>query len=131
MRNGGLMTKGLVTERGKVFGPWLVARMNAYPMKASELATRAGVSNSMVSFWRRGLRVPDNKSCYAIADALDLDPYTVLEAAGRLEERSDDPGDEVEREIAVIVHALSEQERQVVLEFVRFRREMARRRGAS
>jgi transcriptional regulator with XRE-family HTH domain len=46
------------------------------------LAERVAVTESAVSHWEHGKRVPDRDTCVRLARVLDIDPARVLRAAG-------------------------------------------------
>ena len=67
------------------FGRWLQVHLDRRRWKAADFARRLRVGNSTVTMWLRGERNPTPASCHQIADALDIDPREVLQAAGHLE----------------------------------------------
>jgi len=64
------------------FADWLNEMMKQRNLSQSELARRAGISQSGISLILSGERNPGSDVCRGIADALDLPPKTVFIEAG-------------------------------------------------
>ena len=69
---------------GKEFSEWLYAEMERRGLSQSELARRAGMAQSTVSFALSGDRRPGLDFCVGVARAFDLPPEDVLQRAGLL-----------------------------------------------
>lgn len=110
------------------FGRWLRQQMVTYPMSQADLARRAGVSAGMLSGWINGRRVPSPESCDRLADALGLDLDDMLSRAGHRPRLPIDGTPEA-REVLTLMDQLSKSQRQEVVEYARWRRDIALRRA--
>jgi len=112
-------------SRLPTFGAWIDSQLIRRQMSQADLARRLETSNSTVSNWIRGGRVPTPESCDKIADVLGLSVDDVLMAAGHRPRGLDEWPEDV-REVANIMVKLPEQHREEIVEFSRWRYERAR-----
>lgn len=106
------------------FSDWLLNWLNKKGWNQSELATRAGVTRTAISDVLSGRRNPGTDLCIAIARALNIPPETVFRAAGLLPPVPSDT--EYQEEFFHLLSQLSPQERQEILELLRFKAERQR-----
>lgn len=96
---------------------WLRRQLKRREWLQSELARRTGLSDSSISQYLSGNRIPDPITCDKIADALGADRDLVLALAGhRPPDTPIDPDDPRERVIALIRRARIDQFRADTLE---------------
>ena len=96
---------------------WLAEELEQRAWSSSELARRAGISQSSVSNVLTGKQVPGLEFCKAVAQALDTPVTEVLRMAGHLPALP--PPVYEEQEAVRIMRALSEQMRGVALSILR------------
>lgn len=101
------------------FSDWLLNWLNKKGWNQSELATRAGVTRTAISDVLSGRRNPGPELCLAISRALNLPPETVFRAAGLLPPVDEDT--EYQEEFFHLLSQLSPQERQEILDLLRFK----------
>lgn len=101
------------------FTEWLLNWLYKKGWNQSELATRAGVTRTAISDVLSGRRNPGPDLCTAIARALNLPPETIFRAAGLLPPAPEDT--EYQDEFFHLLSQLSPQERQEILELLRFK----------
>lgn len=77
------MTKEQDRQRAFEFGVYLDAAMDAAGITQAQLARKIGISESMISRWRRGA-VPEMEGLRALAHALDKEPMELFIRAGRV-----------------------------------------------
>ena len=109
------------------FEEWLVARMAESNMSQSELAKKAGITQSAISLILSGTRNPGLEMCTGIARALRLPPEEVFRAAGILPPVT--PRTALIQKIEHIVSELPPEEQQNILDFALHRHEIAEKRG--
>lgn len=107
---------------------WIADRLRGREWLEADLARALEVRPGTVNRWLHGT-VPKPEMVERIAAVFGVDARDLLVVAGHIPADLVDEGDPIEREIAVLVRALPDMERQMVLEFIRFRREQQRRRG--
>lgn len=78
-------------------GELIRARRHQAELTLRELAARANVSNPYLSQIERGLHEPSVRVIKAIAGALNLSAESLLQQAGLLEARDDEPATAAER----------------------------------
>lgn len=110
------------------FGVWLAGQLQRAEMKQVDLHRRSGLSTGAISEWLRGIRIPDPENCDRIADALGIPVDVVLSAAGHRPKIQMRETPEIEESLSMM-RSLPREEQQVVLEYVRFRWELTRKRG--
>lgn len=103
------------------FSDWLLDWLNKKGWNQSELATRAGVTRTAISDVLSGRRNPGPDLCLALSRALNLPPETVFRAAGLLPPVS--PDTEYQEQFFHYLSQLSPDERQEILELLRFKTE--------
>ncbi len=103
------------------FGDWLSTEMKNRGMTQSELARKANISQAAISHILSNRRNPGNGLCESIARALRLPPELVFRKAGLLPPAV--PQDEYQEELLHLLQQLPPEERQEILELVRFKLE--------
>jgi transcriptional regulator with XRE-family HTH domain len=102
---------------------WLSEELNRRGWSHRELARQIETSQSFVSRIIKGENPPSVNFCYRIAQALEVSPETVLRLAGILPPAS--PGqpsdDSTLQELVELARTLTPENRQDVLEYVKFR----------
>ena len=107
---------------------WLTQELKILNWTHATLATKAGVSRSLVTRVLSGSTLPSIEFCVKIAIAFDIPPAQVLHLAGILpnEPAPASPGP-VTAAIMRLVEQLPPEDRQQVLEYVQF--VLQRRKG--
>lgn len=77
---GGMKERKLPTPE---FGEWLDDQLRERRWSRPRLARLIDYSPAAVAAWVRGVRLPEERACIAIADAFGIDAGEVLERAGR------------------------------------------------
>jgi len=90
-----------MTGMETTFGDWLSQQLRRREMTQSELAAKLETRASTVGNWIHDRRIPGVESCWALADALDLSPVTVMRKAGHPVDEDDERSDEEDRLVAV------------------------------
>lgn len=102
------------------FSDWLLNEINKRGWSQAELARRAGISRQIISnYINRQREKPDSDVLVSISRALNLPAETVFRAAGLLPPVSEDT--EYQEEFFHLLSQLSPQERQEILELLRFK----------
>lgn len=104
------------------FSDWLLNEINRRGWSQSELARRAGIPRQIISnYINRQREKPDSDVLISISRALNLPPETVFRAAGLLPPVDEDT--EYQEEFFHLLSQLSPQERQEILDLLRFKAE--------
>lgn len=104
------------------FSDWLLNEINKRGWSQAELARRAGIPRQIISnYINRQREKPDSDVLVSISRALNLPPETVFRAAGLLPPVS--PDTEYQKEFLHLLSQLSPQEREEILELLRFKAE--------
>ncbi len=101
------------------FSEWLLNQLNSRGWTQAELARRAGVSRTAISDVISDKHSAGFELCLAISRALNLPPETVFRAAGLLPPVDEDT--QYQEEFFHLLSQLSPQERQEILELLRFK----------
>lgn len=109
------------------FVDWIEVELGKREWTRAELARRAGVNQSSLSLIYSGERKPGPDICEAIAKAFRIPPEIVFRKAGLLPEKTDT--DETSQEIVHIAHLLTEENRDDLLAYARFRLQAQEGRG--
>lgn len=99
---------------------WLVQELDRRGWSHNELARRAGMSQATVSSVLSGYRNAGTDFCVKVARTLDVAPEKVLRLAGILPS-APASDDESLQELIELARNLSPEDRQEILEYVRFR----------
>lgn len=105
----------------ELFSEWLVNELRKREMTQADLARASGISRGGISNLINQVRNPDAETCLAIARALNLPAETVFRAAGLLPPVPSDT--QYQEEFFHLLSQLSPQERQEILELLRFKAE--------
>lgn len=105
----------------KLFSEWLVDELRKRGMTQADLARASGISRGGISNLINQVRNPDAETCLSISRALNLPPETVFRAAGLLPPVDKDT--EYQEQFFHYLSQLSPQERQEILELLRFKAE--------
>lgn len=103
------------------FQDWLTTQLKMRDMTPAELARASGKAPAVISRILNGERNPEPETLIAISRALNLPPETVFRAAGLLPPVS--PDTEYQEEFFYLLSKLSPEERQEILELLRFKAE--------
>ena len=98
-------------------GEWLEGQLEQRGWSSSELARRAGISQSSVSNVLTGKQIPGLEFCKGVARALDLRPEELLRQAGHLPPVSEPVAEE--REALRLLRGLNGPMRGVALSLLR------------
>jgi transcriptional regulator with XRE-family HTH domain len=98
---------------------WLTEELNRRGLSHNELARRSGISQTAVSYVISGDRKAGAEFCIKIATALDVSPEFVLRLAEILPPSSS-LEDSTAEEINEALKNLSADQRQQVLDYIRF-----------
>lgn len=109
------------------FGHWLSRQLLQREMTQSDLASKLGTRPSTVGNWIHDRRVPGIESCWAIADALDLTPSTVMSKAGHPVEMDIEEGNDEEDRLVAMWRKLTPDGQRQATQFVEFLRGTERR----
>jgi transcriptional regulator with XRE-family HTH domain len=108
------------------FADWLQETLNEKGWSQAELARRSGISPAQITRVISGERGLGEQSIIALAAAFKLPAETVFRAAGLLPaEREKDPRD---KEILHLFGLLADEEKQEILDYVRYRVERAEKK---
>lgn len=110
------------------FTDWLDLELDNRGWTRAELARRANVNQSTISMVYSGQREVGPDLAKSIARALHLPAEAVFREAGLLPPASD-KDDPVVRELEYLVGQLSEDKKQIVVDYVRFLVEMEEKKG--
>lgn len=118
--------------RDESFGTWLSAKMAEVGLTQVEMAAAmstggVSVTQGMVSNWVNDKKTPSPRHCDRISAVLAVDIDEVLTRAGHRPELASDVDGEV-REVIATLRQLPAEDRQMALEFVRWRLAQARQR---
>lgn len=105
------------------FTHWLKIELSRRGWSQAELARRAGLSKSGVSYVLTGARIPGALTVAAIARALDLPEDQVFEKAGLLSATIESPG---ANELLHLFTQLSLTDQEEIIEFVRLKLKRSR-----
>lgn len=109
------------------FPEWLLNKLEQLDMTQAELARKSGITSGQVSRILSGQRGAESKTLSAIAQALKLPPDEVYRAAGLLP--PDNTINELIQQILHLTKELPPQEQQDILEFVKLRHHLTKKRG--
>jgi len=105
----------------EIFLTWLDNELNLRNWNDHQLCLKAGISNSVISKARAGLRPIGWDACVAIASALDYPAETVFKRAGLLP--SEDEKSIIDKQIIHIVQQLDSEDQNELLEIARLKLE--------
>lgn len=100
------------------FSQWLIEQLEKRNWKPAELSRRAGINTGLLSRLLSRERMPGPTTCRGIADAFQLPPQVVFQAAGLMP--SPPEYDEVIEEIRYLSAKVSKEKRRQILEYIRF-----------
>ncbi|GAB4506916.1 MAG: hypothetical protein Fur0017_31670 [Anaerolineales bacterium] len=104
------------------FADWLLQEINKRNWSQADLANAAGLHRQVISTYVNRQRIkPDSEVLTSIARALRLPPEVVFRRAGLLPPVS--PDTEYQEEFFHLLSQLSPQERQEILDLLRFKAE--------
>ncbi|MDP1713929.1 MAG: helix-turn-helix transcriptional regulator [Anaerolineales bacterium] len=109
------------------FAKWLENELETRNISQSELARQAGVTRGAINGILTGSKGPGIDLCKGIAQAFDLPPEIVFRAAGLLP--PDTTVTELIQQITHLTNELPLQEQQDILEFVKLRHHLTKKRG--
>ena len=98
------------------FQKWLQRQLNERNLTANQLAKKAGISHSVFVRVREG-KLPKAKTCFKIADALDVDPAEVLRAASLISQISEKEEDF--NRIVFMFNRLSPEKKRLAINIIR------------
>ncbi len=102
------------------FGLWLQREREKRGLTQAKLATKAGLNRAVINKIENGQSTPTPDTLQAIADALGIPDEIIFRAAGYIRSPSDT---EYQEEFLHLLSQLSPQEREEILELLRFKAE--------
>ena len=109
------------------FAKWLENELETRAISQAELARQAGVTRGAINGILTGAKGPGVDLCNGIAQAFKLPPEIIYRAAGLLP--PDTTVSELIQQITHLTKELPLQEQQDILEFVKLRHHLTKKRG--